>query len=185
MWDEDDGNELEKDDEDRDAKEEETMIIPMNYIGVDPGLTGGLAALTSQGIILKIMPAVPVGKRNQIDEKAVVDWFRLFADQPTRIYIELVHAMPKQGVVSMFTFGTGWGLVRGICAGLGLSYELVRPQEWKKTVLIGQPKGSDYLVASRLWPNAEWLASKRCKKPHDGLVHAALIAEYGRRIERG
>ncbi len=162
----------------------------MTIIGIDPGLTGGLAMIRPHEIALKIMPTVKVGKRNQIDEKAVVDWLRPFVGKPfvgkpVRIYIELVHAMPKQGVVSMFTFGTGWGLVRGICTGLGLSYELVRPQEWKKTVLIGQPKGSEYLVASRLWPNVEWLASKRCKKPHDGLVHAALIAEYGRRIERG
>ncbi len=161
------------------------IIQPICHIGVDPGLTGGLVALTANDIIMKIMPTVKVGKRNQIDEKAVADWLCPFVDHLTRIYIELVHAMPKQGVVSMFTFGTGWGLVRGICTGLGLSYELVRPQEWKKAVLIGQPKGSEYLVASRLWPNVEWLASKRCKKPHDGLVHAALIAEYGRRIERG
>ncbi len=89
--------------------------------------------------------------------------------------------MDSSGVVSMFTFGACWGLVRGICTGLGLSYELARPQEWQRALLAGQAEGSEYLVASRLWPQAEWRQSERSQKPHEGLVDAALIAEYGRR----
>jgi hypothetical protein len=89
--------------------------------------------------------------------------------------------MPHQGVVSMFTFGTGWGQVRGICTGLGIPYQLVRPQEWQREMLAGQPKGSEYLVASRLWPLTDWRSSARAVKPHSGLVDAALIAEYCRR----
>ena len=148
-------------------------------IGIDPGLDGGLAALDGEGLELQVMPVVAAGRRREIDEQALVDW--LLAHRPAHVFIERVQAMPRQGVVSMFSFGAGWGLVRGICAGLGLSYELVRPQEWQKTMLAGQPKGSEYLVASRLWPSAEWRASERAQKPHDGLVDAALIAEHGRR----
>ncbi|MCK6470855.1 MAG: Holliday junction endonuclease [Planctomycetes bacterium] len=153
----------------------------MNYLGCDPGLDGGLAALTPEGLVLRVMPAVAVGKRRQLDEQAIVQWLMQFQPASTRVFIEAVGARPKQGVVAMFSFGTGWGLVRGVCAGLGLPYELVRPQEWQGEVLKGQPPGSEYLVASRLWPNAEWRASERSSKPHDGLVDAALLAEYGRR----
>lgn len=154
----------------------------MKYvIGVDPGLDGGLAALSSDGLELRVMPVVEVGKRRQLDERTIVRWFSDFAPGECRVFIEAVGARPKQGVAAMFSFGTGWGLVRGICAGLGMPYELVRPQEWQGEVLKGQPSGSEYLVASRLWPNAEWRASERCQKPHDGLVDGALIAEYGRR----
>lgn len=153
----------------------------MNYLGCDPGLDGGLAAITPEGLVLRVMPAVAVGKRRQLDEQAIVQWLMQFSTATSRVFIEAVGARPKQGVVAMFSFGTGWGLVRGICAGLGLPYELVRPQEWQGLMLSGQPPGSEYLVASRLWPNAEWRASERSQKPHDGLVDAALIAEYGRR----
>ncbi|MBA2480444.1 MAG: Holliday junction endonuclease [Planctomycetes bacterium] len=150
-------------------------------IGCDPGLDGGLAAIASDGLETLVMPVIPVGKKRQIDEDVLTSWLRRQAVARALVLIEDVHARPGQGVVSMFTFGTGWGLVRGICRGLGLSYELVRPQEWQRALLIGQPVGSEYAVASRLWPGAEWRHSDRSEKPHSGLVDAALIAEYGRR----
>jgi crossover junction endodeoxyribonuclease RuvC len=152
-----------------------------SIIGIDPGLAGGLAALTPDGLDLCVMPTVAAGSKRQYDERALVDWLTPHAIARAHVFIEAVHAMPKQGVASMFTFGAGYGLLRGICAGLGLSYELVRPQEWQRALLAGQPRGSEYLVASRLWPTAEWRASERCRTPHSGLVDAALIAEFGRR----
>ncbi len=153
----------------------------MVSIGIDPGLDGGLAAITPDGLILQAMPAVAVGARRQLDEQAIVEWLLPFAGRQPRVFIEAVGARPRQGVVAMFSFGAGWGLVRGICAGMSIRYELVRPQEWQGAMLAGQPKGSEYLVASRLWPSAEWRSSDKARKPHSGLVDAALIAEYGRR----
>jgi crossover junction endodeoxyribonuclease RuvC len=150
-------------------------------IGVDPGLAGALVAITPDGLDLRVMPVVAAGGKHQYDEHVLVEWLTPYAIKRAHVFIEAVHAMPKQGVASMFTFGAGYGLLRGICSGLGLSYELVRPQEWQRAMLLGQPTGSEYLVASRLWPNAEWCASERCRKPHGGLVDAALIAEFGRR----
>jgi crossover junction endodeoxyribonuclease RuvC len=148
-------------------------------IGIDPGLDGGLALLQPEGLTMSVMPVVAGGTKRYLDEQALVQWL---SGWPTaRVWIEAVGARPGQGVVSLFSFGTGWGLVRGICAGLGLPYQLVRPQEWQGEVLKGMPKGSEYLVASRLWPQAEWRATPRCTKPHSGLVDAALIAEYGQR----
>lgn len=153
----------------------------ITVVGIDPGLSGGLAAITPEGLDLCVMPALSVAKRRYLDEQAIVRWLMTYAPNKTHVCIEAVQAMPKQGVTSMFTFGTGWGLVRGICAGLGLPYELARPQEWQGAILKGQPKGSEYLVASRLWPNTDFRGSERASKPHDGLVDAALIAEYARR----
>lgn len=150
-------------------------------VGVDPGLDGGLAVIGAEGLELAVMPSYRIGKRREIDELQLTAWLAEQALQDAIVFIEAVHAMPKQGVRSMFSFGTGWGLVRGICAGLGLPYELVRPQEWQNRMLRGQPKGSEYLVASRLWPRAEWRASEHSRVPHSGLIDAALIAEYGRR----
>jgi crossover junction endodeoxyribonuclease RuvC len=156
-------------------------------IGCDPGYHGALAAISDDGLELHAMPTIAVGTKRQLDEDVLVSWFRRQSLKPVHVLIEAVHAMPKQGVVSMFSFGTSWGLLRGICAGLGLSYELVRPQEWQAVMLAGHPrstaksKGAEYLVASRLWPNANWRATDKCRVPHDGMVDAALIAEYGRR----
>ena len=154
----------------------------MVFVGIDPGFDGGLAAIGPEGLELSVMPVSKVGKRKEIDEQEIVSW--LAGHRHAHVFIERVAARPGQGVVSMFSFGTGWGLVRGICAGMGVPYELVRPQEWQKVMLAGQPKGSEYLVASRLWPNTDWRASERARTPHGGMVDAALIAEFGRRSAR-
>lgn len=160
----------------------------MIVIGIDPGLDGGLAALNGEELHLQVMPVVSVGTKREIDEQAVTNWL---LDYPpgvsegsaTRVFIERVTPF-KQGRTGAFTFGTGWGLIRGICAGMGFSYSLVRPQEWQKVALQGQPKGSEYATVSRRWPNADWRATERSRKPHSGLVDAALIALYGQKQER-
>ncbi len=38
-----------------------------------------------------------------------------------------------------------------------------------------------YTTAHRLYPSVSFLATDRCSVPHDGMVDALLIAEYGRR----
>lgn len=150
-------------------------------LGIDPGLAGALVAITPDGLDLRVMPVVAAGGKQQYDERALVEWLTPYAIKHAHVFIEAVHAMPKQGVTSMFSFGTGYGLLRGICGGLGLSYELVRPQEWQRVMLAGMPQDSEYLIASRLWPSVIWRATERCRKHHSGLVDAALIAEFGRR----
>lgn len=60
---------------------------------------------------------------------------------PEFAIIEHVGAMPGQGSVSGFTFGTSWGMIRGICVGLDIPYRLVRPQAWKKVILEGFDMG--------------------------------------------
>jgi hypothetical protein len=52
-------------------------------------------------------------------------------------------------------------------------------------VLKGQPEGSEFSVASRLWVGTNWLASARTQKPHSGLLDVALIAEAGKRLLGG
>jgi hypothetical protein len=45
----------------------------------------------------------------------------------------------------------------------------------------GETKRAASELARRLWPDESFFATERCKTPHDGLVDAALIAEYARR----
>ena len=49
------------------------------------------------------------------------------------VVVEHVNAMPGQGVTSMFNFGQSFGVIKGICAALGLPIYFVRPTKWKKT----------------------------------------------------
>ena len=161
----------------------------MIFIGIDPGLSGALAAISESGTLCFIddTPAVLTGKRR---EYLVADMCRLvekclaycrpFKSEPEKVVaaIERVHSMPKQGVASTFTFGMGFGIWRGILAGLQVPVDLVDPTRWKKEILNGMPreKESSRVRAQQLFPGA----GLDRKKDH-GRADALLIAEWRRR----
>jgi hypothetical protein len=47
-----------------------------------------------------------------------------------------------------------------------------------KKVPAGQTKVFALRKANILWPEQKWLATARSYVPHDGIVDAALIAQY-------
>jgi len=164
----------------------------MIIIGIDPGLDGALACLSNRPNVLSAqarpMPTLKSSKsKREIDEREVVQYLERRRDAIEHVFIEKVSAMPGQGVTSCFTFGCGWGIVRGICSALHLPYTLVHPATWKKAMCAGLSKGKDVsiIVAKRLWPDTDLRASSRCKTDHDGMADALCIAEYGRRILKG
>jgi len=154
------------------------------FIGIDPGLQGGIAVINPLGQYCgsSRMPILKVAGKTTIDVKALhayLDyWSVVFND--TYIMIEDVHAMPKQGVVSMFTFGYGCGGINA-CAQLIVEAIVlkVRPQEWKAHYdLIKKDKQAGLLVIENVYPEA----AAECVTPRgkllDGIVDAILIAGY-------
>lgn len=148
----------------------------MNYIGIDPGLHGGLAGVNESSVILEPMPV----SGGEIDAHGVCVW--LDGVHASLVCIEKVHAMPKQGVASTFKFGKGYGTILGVCAAMNICVELVTPQAWKAVVLAGTTKDKDAAIAwcNRAFPMTS-LIPQGCRVPHDGLADALCIAEYARR----
>jgi hypothetical protein len=68
------------------------------------------------------MPSIQirVGKaqRRQLNEVLLAEIIKAY--QPDCAWIERVHALPKQGVTSSFSFGLAYGLARGVLMGLGV-----------------------------------------------------------------
>lgn len=95
-------------------------------------------------------------------------------------FIEKVGAMPEQGVTSMFGFGCGWGIWRGILAAYRIPRTFVTPQAWKKVIMEGisskDDKNAARMRASQLFPRCAHLFERTCD---DGRAEAALIAKYG------
>ena len=58
--------------------------------------------------------------------------------------------------------------------------------DWHPVILgkipQGQSKAMAIAKAQELWPDEDWIKSAKAKNHHDGMIDAALIAEYGRRI---
>ncbi|MFM6207166.1 hypothetical protein, partial [Planktothrix sp.] len=94
------------------------------------------------------------------------------------IILESVHAMPGQGVSSMFSFGLGYGVWLGIVAALNVPIEFVTPQAWKKYYSLGPDKEASRVKALQLFPSQ---ASELKLKKHHGRAEALLLAEYLRR----
>ena len=155
------------------------------YVGIDPGLKGGLAILPGRTYVPKAAIPMPV-LGGEVDGGFVSDWLKGYAGLvpagDLMVCIEKVHSMPKQGVASTFKFGKGYGILCGVCSALHIPYVLVTPQAWKKSVLAGTVQGKDEAIAwvRAAHPEIE-LIQPRCHKPHDGCADAVCIAEFARR----
>lgn len=153
-------------------------------LAVDPGLSGGLAIRTGAlGVITEAMPVCA----GEIDLAGLTRWLRAHADSIDMAYVEKVHSMPAQGVSSSFKFGDGFGSVKGILTVLGIPFELVTPQKWMKVMHAGVSpelgsKERSQLACSRIFPGLDLRESPRCRKPHEGMVEALLLAEFGMRL---
>lgn len=145
----------------------------MLIAGIDPGRHGGLAFIGPEGL-----ETFPLGELWEL-----VNLLQM--KRPTHVFVEAVHAMPGNGVTSMFSFGRAYGEILGVLTTLGLPTSLLPPQVWTKSMHQNahgdKPKARSLWAAQVLWPAHSWLATARSRVPHDGMVDAALIAEYGRR----
>lgn len=158
----------------------------MRYtLGLDPGLSGAIAVLTSEGTLeaLADTPTLTLkvqrGAKQVYDAPGMVELLRPYAGLQSHVLIEESQAMPGQGSRSMFTVGLGYGLWLGILASLGLPYTSVRPGIWKRSLALGKDKEAARLRAQQLFPSADL----RRKKDH-GRAEALLLASYGLQIER-
>ena len=162
----------------------------MVICGVDLGNHGALAWLDSGEFRIEDMPVAKLSKTKvELDVQALYQ--SLLRYRPTRLYVEKLQAMPpgKGGSSANFSRGQYMGVIRALTASLGISLVEVAPQTWQKTFKIktitadNGTKDQAYLIASRLYPEAELKTARGAIK--DGRCDALLIATYGRRIEIG
>jgi len=151
----------------------------MIIFGMDPGFTGGIAALDTDTGMLEVVD-MPVFDNKQ--GKKIInthELHRLLTPQPGTPYmgvIEQVGAMPKQGVSSTFRFGEGYGALQMAVVAHGLTLHYVTPGRWKKHFGLSRDKGVSRSLATQQFPlNAQDF--KRVKD--DGRAEAAMIALYG------
>lgn len=154
----------------------------MNIIGIDPGKSGAICVLFIDLGILETQafsqcPTIKVGKKTEYD---FVKINNLIKNNSAKVYIEKAQAMPKQGIVSMFSYGSGYGAWIMACVANGIPYEIVAPQTWKKAMLKDMPKskGASIIKAKQLCPSIN-LVPPGGKKDNHNFAEAYLIARYG------
>lgn len=150
--------------------------------GIDPGHDGGIACIPG---IAKSEVAALVWNDDGLDvlglRRFIDDTLDVWGPCEPLIVIEKVHAMPKQGTVSMFTFGAGFGELKAVAKFCQIPWALVPPQTWKKSVLAGtdKSKGATVAWAHRTYPALVSALTKKSGLPHMGKVDALAIAHYG------
>ena len=149
----------------------------MRLLGVDPGVSGAIACYDTDLLALAIRD-IPTAKSRQnrsvILESELAR--RIHALAPDQAVVELVHALPKQGVSSTFSFGVSFGVLRGVLAAFEIPVSFLTPQEWRRLTRVpgrGGDKGTSRTRACELFPHSAHLFSR--VKDH-GRADAALIA---------
>lgn len=144
----------------------------MIFIGIDPGKKGGYAVVDGRR-----------AETHPWDDDGFLRFLQAIAGRKdgAAIVLEHVGPMPGQGVASMFHFGQSFGFIQGAIRAIGLPYELVRPQKWKKEFSVTGDKNSSIEVCKKLFPGVPLLPSDRYRKDSDGMAEALLMAEYARR----
>ena len=144
------------------------------FLGIDPGQKGGLAVINDLG------EALEAHRYPQDIPTAAAMLGFIHRRCPIMLAaIERVHAMPGQGVSSMFKFGQNYGAWQGALSALAIPYIVVTPHRWQKALLdagTGETKSRSLNMARRRYPNMDLRY-----KADDGKADALHLAAWALR----
>ena len=162
----------------------------MLTIGIDCGLTGGIACLREDGSLVDAdyLPIVSYHSRKWVDAPVLLGMLRKMRQGlPARAVVENIHAMPKMGAVANNSKGMTLGSTLATLQLAGCGIELVEPSVWKRAQGLLMPGASDTQKkqaslrrARLLYPRAP--LERACD---DGIAEAILIAHYAQRNCQG
>ena len=134
-------------------------------LGLDPGKTGGIAALSADGEL----DTLAFAKATEAD---LSDWIEEFAPLVRMALVEKVHSSPQMGVKSAFSFGQSYGLLRGLLTAHKIPWDTVTPQTWQRK-LSCLTKGDKRVTKAK----AQQLYPRHGRITH-GIADSILIAHY-------
>jgi hypothetical protein len=171
----------------------------MVFIGIDNGADGAIAALDGNRKVIhqEVAPVINVGAKGstkripnvqrmaQILRQLVSfvggDTSQLFA------VLEKAQPYPREGAVTSFNYGRGYGAWEAALVALGIPYEIKDPKEWQAVVLKGieggDTKAKALLKVQRMVPGLQTVLP-RCSVPHLGLPDAACMALYALHVHK-
>lgn len=148
----------------------------MVILGVDPGISGALAAIDTTAWTLAVtdMPQ-EIGKASRKAVSPTMTAQAIAAAGADFSFVEDVWSSPQAGVASSFAFGRGLGIVLGAVAATS-ALTLVKPTVWKAGLQVPRDKNQARARAQQLFPSAAKMFSR---VKDDGRAESALIAFYG------
>lgn len=147
-------------------------------LGIDPGASGALAFYWPEApglVVIEDMPTVD----GVVSGALLADMLGRY--QPTEAMVELVGAMPKQGVSSTFKFGFATGIIHGALGAMNVPYSLVSPAKWKRHMGLSSDKEAARAMAIRTFPA---IAPRFYRAKDHNRAEACLLAYYAAHIYR-
>lgn len=163
----------------------------MYVLGIDNGTTsGGLFILTLEGEPVAQSPMIHTdSKPKRADERSFCKWLKAHDvnAQNTEVCMEKYHY--AQNSSAAFSMADCYATLRTVCKMMGLPvYEVTchdwQPHFFKKTKgYKGKwcTKEQALKAAKAIWPDWKFPISPIANNIHNGVVDAALIAEFHRR----
>jgi crossover junction endodeoxyribonuclease RuvC len=161
----------------------------MIVLGVDPGLSGGLALIESgerrRVLFACDIPTMGAKAKARVHVRAVLEILQ--RHKIDRAVIERAQAMPKQGSSSGFIYGRATGALETCIEGMQIPLEVIESTAWKKHHGLIKPKTVEADVwrkivkkqsrarAILLYPDSPFWPLEG----DHGIAEAALIADYG------
>ena len=168
------------------------MSTSKYYIGIDLGLKGAIIVIEEGKIILKrVMPII--GK--EVDTITLYKMLKPYMKLNVHVVLEKFGGFFGYAKKAAVSLGSQSGCVIGLLKLMQFKHTCYMPPQWQKVMFEGttaimkkgkNAKGKDnkamaLVTVSRLFPGESFLATARCTKPHDGMIDALLLAEFGRR----
>lgn len=168
----------------------------MIYLGIDPGLTGAMAAVCTRRGFLGVydIPTCENGQaggsmRRWVDVRRLSGWFGDWRRQFNVIDEGGVVAcmerpipmptLPAQTIASQFDT---LGALRGFLGARGVEVVMVEPGRWKRAYGLGRDKAASRETAARLYP----AAGKHLARAKDhNRAEALLLADWLRQERDG
>lgn len=161
------------------------------YIGMDLGKDGAIVSLDSRGHIVDRMLLSSLS----LSELRTLAAWCFSEEREVYVYIEEPGFYPKWSKVAHRVLAEQVGWFKGVFH----SAHFIPPKEWQKLVHVPtaydkdekDPKVKSLASAKFYWPEASWVIQKANRgkrgsmatREHDGLVDAALLAQYGYSME--
>lgn len=155
--------------------------------GIDNGADGAIVLIdaTHRVIFQEIAPTINVGAKGSkkripnVQRMAMI--LRTHLQHEMFVILEKAQPYPKEGAVTSFNYGRGYGAWEMGLAALGIPYEISDPKEWQGVIIKGiegaDTKARALLKVQRMIPTLDTVLSG-CRVPHLGLPDAGCMALY-------
>ena len=162
------------------------VLPPMCVVGIDNGLDGGVVILSQahgQVINKRTMPTRERKGKREVDVVALRDWLVEALDHDlTKHVFAMEEPVGSKSLNAAKSMAASFHAVRGMLEGQGVVFVPITAREWQKAMLgkVDDTKEAATKQATTRWADEDWRRSSKCKNMHDGMVDAAMIAEYYR-----